>query len=256
MLKSYWAYFRKAKGAQLLHSPFVYEIYQNVIRSSQQYYAFESLETLRQRLLLNPQKIAVQDYGAGSQHLSHKERSIKDIAAYSLSSAKQSQLLFRLVNYFQPKTILETGTSLGLSTLYMALPNHKARVITLEGCPQTAQVAKEHFKELKAAHIEVIEGEIQNTLPPLLKQIDKLDFVFLDANHRLEPTLQYFEWCLPYLHEDSVLVVDDIHWSEEMNQAWQEIQKHARVSITIDLFVCGILFFKKKQAKQDFILKF
>jgi len=256
MLKAYWVYLLKAKGATLLHSPFVFELYQKVIKSSQFYYAFSELENLRQKLLENPQKISVQDYGAGSQHLSQRVRAVKDIAAYSLSSSKQAQMFFRLVNYFEPKVILETGTSLGLTTLYLALPNSQSEVITLEGCPQIAQLARNHFNNLKASNIRVVEGKIEETLPIILNENRKLDFIFLDANHRLKPTLQYFEWCLPYIHAETVLVIDDIHWSEEMNQAWQTIQKYSEVSITIDLFVCGLVFFKKNQAKQDFILKF
>ncbi len=254
--QSYLTYLRKAKNATYLHSPFVYELYQQVIATQQQYYAFEKLEALRQKLLNDPTLLEITDLGAGSKQLSNRKRSVSSIAKHSLSSPKQMQLLFKLVNYFQPKTIVETGTSLGLSSLYLGMPSSKATVLTLEGCPQTAQIAQQNFKAVEASNIKLILGDIAQTLPKVLKKIDRLDFAFLDAHHQLEPTIAYFEQCLTLAHAKTVFVIDDLYWSKEMNAAWQYIQQHPSVHLSIDLFVCGLVFLKERPEKQHFILKF
>ncbi len=234
----------------------MYELYHQVIASQQHYYAFEKLEALRQKLLLDQTFIEVKDLGAGSTQLPDKKRSISSIARHSLSAAKQAQLLFKLVNYFQPKTIIETGTSLGLSSLHLAMPSSKTKVFTLEGCPQTAQIAQQNFEAMQVKNIELVLGDIAQTLPQVLKKINQLDFAFLDANHQLKPTISYFEQCLAIAHQDTVFVIDDLYWSKEMQNAWQYIKQHPSVSLTIDLFVCGLVFLKKRIDKQHFILKF
>lgn len=254
--QSYLGYLSKAKNATYLHSPFVYELYQQVIATQKQYYAFEPLETLRQKLLNDATLIEVTDLGAGSKQLTHKKRAVSSIAKHSLSAPKQAQLLFKLVNYFQPKTIIETGTSLGLSSLYLALPNSQAKVFTLEGCPQIAQIAQQNFEAMEVKNIELVMGDISETLPETLRKIETLDFAFLDANHQQAPTIAYFEHCLSLAHQDTIFVIDDLYWSKEMQAAWQYIQQHPSVSLTIDLFVCGLVFLKKRPEKQHFILKF
>lgn len=239
-----------------MHSPFVYALYHQVIASQQQYYAFEQLEHLRQKLLDDPTLIEVTDLGAGSKQLSHRKRAVSSIAKHSLSAPKQTQLLFKLVNYFQPKTIIETGTSLGLSSLYLALPDSKTKVFTLEGCPKIAQIAQQNFETIEVKNIELVMGDISDTLPETLRKVETLDFAFLDANHQLAPTIAYFEHCLTKAHQDTIFVIDDIYWSKEMQAAWQQIQQHPSVSLTIDLFVCGLVFLKKRPERQHFILKF
>jgi predicted O-methyltransferase YrrM len=165
-------------------------------------------------------------------------------------------LLYRLIQQFNPQTIFDLGTSLGITTIYQAKACEKGRVFTFEGCPTTAQIAKENFKALKCNNIEVIVGNLDETLSKKISEIDQLDFVFFDANHRYEPTVQYFEQCLAKITEDSVFVFDDIHWSEEMHAAWNYILNHPSVMISIDLFYVGLVFFRKNQPKQHFVLRF
>ena len=154
--------------------------------------------------------------------------------------------MFRLVNHFQPKNIIELGTSLGITTLYLAASSKKISVQTLEGCPQTAAKAKE----------DVIVGEFSETLPQVLKNTARVDFMYFDGNHRKEATLNYFEQALSHVAEESIFVFDDIHWSKEMEEAWQIIKSNPKVSLSIDLFHLGILFFRQGIPRQDFVLKF
>jgi len=252
----YLKYRFRAGNAHALHSPFVYDLYTKVIKDSTAYYAFEKVESLRAKMLLTEQKLSVEDFGTGNANGNKRELSVSYIASHFVKPKKYGQLLFRLVNYFGPENILEIGTSLGLTTLYLALSGTNKKVITLEGSKETAQVAQSNFQLLKVNNIELVEGEFSTTLPQALSKMKTLDFVYFDGNHRLSPTLDYFEKCLARHHENSVFVFDDIYWSREMKKAWQQIKSHPSVTISIDLFSIGIIFFRKGMPKQDFVLRY
>ena len=139
--------------------------------------------------------------------------------------------------------MLEMGTSLGISTMYQASASLNAKFISLEGDPKIANLAKYHLEEMKIKNVKVIEGQFDETMIGALNDLKKLDYVFIDGNHRLEPTLKYFDNCLNFAHNETVFVFDDIHWSEEMETAWAKIKDHPRVTISIDLFHMGIVFY-------------
>lgn len=256
MIRAYLNHLLTAKTAHSLHSPFVLELYTQCIRSSKNYYAFQDIEKIRQQLLQNNQAIKVTDLGAGSRKNNGNIRKISTIARHSVSSRKTSQLLFKLVNWFQPTHIVELGTSLGINTLYLAKARQASQVITLEGCDNIAEIARQNFKKAQCNNIEVIVGNIDQTLKDCLLKTPSLDFVFFDANHRKAPTLQYFEHCLPQAHTNSIFVFDDIYWSHEMQEVWQQIQKHPQVTLTIDLFNIGLVFFKEMFSVQHLKLHF
>ena len=250
-------YWLSAGTAHGLHSPFVFDLYTRVIRSSGEFYAFEEIEHLRDALLFSDKKITVTDLGAGSKKTSGTVRHVKEIAETSLATPKTGQLLFRLVNEFQPRTLFELGTSLGITTLYLGKADTRCQLVTFEGCPETMAVAQENIRHARLTNVLPITGNLQETLKHEVEKVAALDFVFFDANHRLEPTLSYFETCLAKAHEHSVFVFDDIYWSVEMQQAWQEIKNHPTVTLTIDLFQVGLVFFRKENfEKQHFKLRF
>jgi len=161
-----------------------------------------------------------------------------------------------LVNHFQPKNILEIGTSLGITTLYIALPDRRNNVVTLEGSIETARIAALNFQMENVSNINVITGEFSKTLPKTIKKLESLDFVYFDGNHRKLPTLNYFEQCLKIHNDKSIFIFDDIYHSKEMKEAWAAIKEHPAVTLTIDLFSLGIVFFIKQPAKQHFTLRF
>jgi predicted O-methyltransferase YrrM len=256
---AYLRYWLRSGNAHGLHSPFIYGLYTTVICHNGKFGAFSAIEARRRELRRSSQRIAVTDFGAGSQvaGTSGRERRLGDIARHAAKPPRLAQLLFRLVNHFQPATILELGTSLGLTTAYLASANSRNQVITFEGCPNTAAVARETFEKLHLRNVQLVVGNLDQTLPTTLTELAKpVDFVFFDGNHRYEPTLRYFEQCLGKAHEDSVFVLDDIHWSAEMEQAWEAIKAHPAVTVTVDLFYVGLVFFRKKQPRQDFRLRF
>ena len=199
--------------------------------------------------------IKVKDYGAGSKSLQGNERQVKDIATSALKPPRLAQLLFRLAIYSKPKVIVDLGASLGITTIYEASANKKSKVYTFEGCPETAKIALANFKKAGLHNIELIEGNLDDTLEKKLNDVESVDFVFFDANHRKEPTLRYFSLCLSKANKDSVFIFDDIHWSGEMEEAWEEIKAHPKALITIDLFYMGLVFFRTNQPKQHFKLR-
>jgi len=225
-----------------VHSPFVYDFVESILEDSRRYYAFDEIERLRKHIFKSRTILEVTDFGAGSHIHAPKRRRISAIARHSNTTPLFCRILFKMIEKYKPKTILELGTSLGLATLYMRFAALNSRVITVEGCPVIAQKAAQHFQLLGVENIEIINNRFDEVLPILLKELQQLDFAFVDGNHQEAATIQYFETCLPYLHEKSILVFDDIHWSEGMENAWHRIQQHPSVTRTIDLFFFGIVF--------------
>jgi predicted O-methyltransferase YrrM len=249
-LLRYLNFLARSGNAHGLHSPFVFSLYTEVVCAVRHYYAFDEIEDLRLRLLQGQDKVQVNDLGTGTSG----PRSVARLASAS-TPPKVGQLLFRLVNEFQPQTVLELGTCLGLGTLYLAKARPEAEVVTLEGSNALAELAEEHFRAANVA-ARVVRGDLAQTLGPTLAALPSLDFAFLDANHRYEATMQYFGQCLAHTHAGSVLVLDDIHWSAEMERAWAEVQAHPAVTLTVDLFRVGLVFFRPHQPKQHFWLRF
>jgi len=252
----YWMKSSNSKGHGI-HSPFVFDLVDKVFIDDRNFYVFPLIEAAREELLYNNSTINVTDFGAGSRVNQNLTRTISSIAKSSLKSPKFGQLLFRLVNYFGSSTILELGTSLGITTSYLAAANHNGLVITMEGAPEIAKQAQHHFQHIGLHNIEQVVGNFDTTLANVIQKNKSLDFVFIDGNHRFEPTLRYFNMLKPNLHEYSVLVFDDIHWSKEMELAWAAIKNDESVTLTIDLFFIGLVFFRKEQKeKQHFIVQF
>lgn len=255
-LTSYIQYRRKAVNQHGIHSPFLFELYNNVIVDQTPFYCFDDIESMRAKLLLTNMEVQIQDLGAGSSVNKSSSRKISDIAKNTLKAKKYGQLLFRLVNRFKSETILELGTSLGISTMYLAAPNKKSKVITVEGCPNITKVAKVNFDKIGYQNIDLINQSFDEFLPRYLSKIQHLDFVFFDGNHTKEATLRYFNWCLEKVNDKTILVFDDIYWSKGMKQAWLEIKKHPKITTTVDLFALGIVFFNSDLSKEDFVLKY
>ncbi|QNA46012.1 O-methyltransferase [Lacibacter sediminis] len=252
-------YFTAANGkGHGIHSPFVFDLVIKVLNDKMKYAAYKEVELQRSFLLGNETIITVEDFGAGSTKGLTKQRVVQQIAATSLKPKKYAQLLYRLVNYFQPLQILELGTSLGITTAYLAKANPTATVTTMEGSDAVAQIARQQFDELKLKNINIVTGNFDETLQQVIDQTAQpFNFVFIDGNHRKEPTLRYFEQLLAKTDHATVFVFDDIHWSKEMEEAWEMIKQHLSVTLTIDLFFIGLVFLRKEQKeKEHFIIRF
>jgi predicted O-methyltransferase YrrM len=252
--KKYLQYKVRAKDEHALHSPFVFSLYTEVIRNVTAFYAYEEVDAIRKRLLADTHEIEVTDLGAGSRKLGSK-RKISDIARYSVVNKKYGELLFRLANHFKPLHVIELGTSLGISALYLSKAAPKAEIISIEGCPQTASFAQKLLQSENAQNVTVINSEFETAFEKQLREIF-FDFVYIDGNHTYEATKNYFTSLLTKTNENSILVFDDIYWSEGMTQAWEEIKAHPSVTVSIDLFKFGLIFFRKEnKQKENFCLK-
>ncbi|QQL48735.1 O-methyltransferase [Mucilaginibacter ginkgonis] len=250
--KDYLLHRLQAGNRHGLHSPFVYRLVDEVIYDFKPKSVYAEIENYRKQLLHDDSEITVTDLGAGSHVNNNKQKKISQIAKNALKPPKLAQLLYRLAADLQPANIIELGTCLGTTTLYLHAAAPNAKIYTLEGCPQTAGVAQKGFDKTGAKNIQLITGNFDDTLPPLINELDQLDFVFIDGNHQKQATLDYFNRCLPKVHENSLLIFDDIYWSEGMKEAWTEIKKHLDVTATVDLFWIGLVFFKKGRMKEDF----
>jgi len=255
-ITNYAKYRFKSDNQHGIHSPFIFELYNDVITDITPFYIYDDIESIRAKLLLTDMSIAIEDHGAGSKVNSAAKRQIRDIAKNTLKAPKYGQLLFRLVNRFKPKNILELGTSLGISTLYLAAPSKKMNVTTVEGCSNTAKVAQINFDKIGFENIKLVNDTFDTFLPNYLAKIETLDFVFFDGNHQEEATLNYFNLCVENVHNDTIFIFDDIHWSEGMTAAWEQIKQHPKVTTTIDLFFLGIVFFNTDLSRENFILRF
>ncbi len=256
MIRSLLRYAGAARDEHSLHSPFLFELYTQIIRADSPCEpVFASIRTRRRELRRSRQPLHVTDYGTGAGEY---DRSVGSIARASLKSDKIGRLLYRLVRRFEAKTVLDLGTSLGITTAYLAKATEatSGTVLTVEGCPQTAAVATETFQTLSCSTVRQVVGNLDQTLGPVLTELSQIDFVFFDANHRYEPTIHYFMTCLDHIHNDSVFIFDDIHWSADMERAWETIKAHPAVTVTIDLYRVGIVFFRREQPKQHFVLRF
>jgi len=240
-----------AKTLHGTHSPFVYDFLEQVIYNPYPFYVFDIIESLRAQLLLNSTNIYVNDFGTGAS----KQKKISKIANNSLKPAKQAQLLFKTINYFKSTEIIELGTSLGITTLYLSKTSKKSLVHTFEGSEEIAEIAEQNFRKFKENNINIHIGNINETLPKYLSSIEKIDFVLFDANHTYNATLKYFNCCLNKSHEHTIFVFDDIHWSPEMTKAWNEIKSNSKVTMSIDFYHLGIIFFKAVHEKQHFKIK-
>jgi predicted O-methyltransferase YrrM len=240
-----------------VHSPFVFEFISKVLNDRTDYPAYRQVEQLRRQLLKNKTVLRIDDLGAGSAISKKDQRTIASIARNAVKPKKFGQLLYRMIKYYQPANLLELGTSLGITTSYMAMAAPNSRIITMEGAGEVAAVAKKNFESLQLQNIELIEGNFDTLLPAVISRLSSAGFSFIDGNHRLQPTIQYFEILLSKTNNFSIIIVDDIHWSNEMEQAWNYCKDHPAVTISIDLFFIGILFFRQEiKERQHFSIRF
>ena len=255
IIKSYINFLWNSKNQHGVHSPFVYNLVAKCFYDKKNYPEYSILKNYRNSLLDNKNKIKVTDFGAGSRVFKSNTRAINQIAKNVGTTLNRAEFLFRIVNYFQPTTILEIGTSLGLSTSALALGNKQAKIKTLEGCPKSMAIAKSQILNSKIQNIEFVNTEFSAYLKTYNLQPTTYDLIYFDGNHSKKATLEYFELLLPSITNDSVWIFDDIHWSNEMEQAWKIIKNHPKVTVTIDTFQWGIIFFRNEQEKEHFVIR-
>jgi predicted O-methyltransferase YrrM len=276
LAQKYIHYYRTASNGKGhgIHSPFVFDFIVKVLNEKTRFPEYDVVEKLRRELQLDATLLKVEDLGAGSAMAvpgsgmvgptgsmnpggRKRFRKIADIARHAAKSPKWGQLLFRIARHYRPDRILELGTSLGLTTAYLAKGAPDAVVYTIEGAPAVAEVAATNFEALELEKIRLRTGNFDAELAPVLESMPPVDLAFVDGNHRRAPTLFYFNMLMERSSGSSVLIFDDIHWSAEMEEAWAVIRRDPRVFLTIDLFFIGLVFRREEfKVKQDFIIRF
>ena len=249
----YITFLLKSTNQHGVHSPFVYNLVTKCFYDTTDYDAYKNISNYRKQLLENKTKITITDLGAGSNITKQQTRLVCEIANNAGTTFKRAKLLYRLTAYFKPNTILELGTSLGIATQATHLGSPKTSIATIEGCPNISEFTKTNFENHTLKTINLITGNFNKVLKEL--SLNELDLVFFDGNHQKEATLQYFETLLKTAHNDSVFIFDDIYWSKSMTEAWKTIKQHPKVTVTIDTFFWGFVFFRKEQVKEHFTIR-
>ncbi|MFP3859602.1 MAG: O-methyltransferase [Bacteroidales bacterium] len=239
-----------------IHSPFIFSFYRSVLKPP-----INEPDKVRLKNVISGYKkdeslIHCPLFGAGSVYKASNEVKVKNFIKHSSVNAWTGKVLYNIAGYFKQGNILELGTGLGLSTIYMAMGNPGCIIKTVEGCQEKLEYAKKKFKEEGFKNIQARNGEFGEELPKILDEIQHLDLVFIDGNHNYSSTLNYFNMITLNCHNDSIVILDDIHWSPGMESAWEQIKQHSEVRVTIDLFRLGIVFFKKELSKENFVIKF
>ncbi len=242
----YITFFYRATTKYDIDSPFVSEFIEDVYEDTRTYYAFIHIEWLRGQLLSDNRQINFLDFGAGSKLFKGTHRHIQNIAKFGNSSPSEGRLLFKLINYLDASNIVELGTSLGLSTLYMAKANEQAEIMTTEASSELCEIAAENFAKLGCGHITIINDTFDRGLEYIAQQKKSIDLLFIDGDHTYDGTIRYFKKVLPLIHSGSVIIIADIYWSDGMLKAWKELKGHPGIKLSIDTFQMGILFFDLK----------
>jgi len=248
----------KARSKFDLHSPFVYHVYSKILKDKSDYPEYRIMNAHWEKLLHDQRYISRIDLGARGSDVPWQKKilSIRKLSHDCSVGPHFGRLLFRIVRYFKPGLTLELGTSLGLSTAYMAFGNPEGKIITLEGSAPIAAEAERNFEHLGLVNIDQRIGRFDDELPGILKEVDHFDLVFIDGNHKKEATMKYFQLLLEHLMAGSILIIDDIHWSKGMEEAWKEISAHPKVKVTMDLFRMGLVFFRDELSKEDFTIHY
>lgn len=249
----YIKFLLKSTNQHGVHSPFVYSLVTKCFYDSTKYDAYFKLSKYKTSLLKNKQEIEITDFGAGSRVFKSNLRAINSIAKTSGSTLKRAKLLFRIIQYFKPQHTLELGTSLGIATQAMALGYSENQVISIEGCPNISNFTSQQLNTFNINNVTIKNGEFDKVLSEL-KDIN-YDLIFFDGNHNKEATLKYFNNLVDKAHNDAVFIFDDIHWSKDMVEAWEVIKTHPKVTVNIDTFFWGLIFFRKEQVKESFTIR-
>lgn len=237
------SFYFKAKTIYNIHSPYMYQFIRDVLDTKKNYYVFSRIEHLRNVLLQSQEEITYLDFGAGSRRKKSNTRKISEIVKHNATSPKDCRILFNTMCHYRPKIVLELGTSLGIGTAYLASADKKAKIHTIEGNPESVIWAKKNFKNLQLQNIYAHQGKIAEVLPGLLTSLKGLDLVYMDGHHDRDATLAYFDMIQPYLHENSIVILDDIYWSDGMKEAWEILTRKDTVTASINIYSKGFLVF-------------
>lgn len=252
-IKHYWS----ATRIDVLHSPFIFKLYNSCIARQREPQELSGIEQLRAKALQDPTVITQNDLGARSVENKLRKKPLRFFARAHAKPKRIAHIIYRMVKFYGYENSIELGTSLGFTSMCIAkaLPAN-GHLATIEGAPEIAAVAQQHFNALGVQNkIELLTGNFNELLPGVIQKCPTIDFAFVDGNHTYEATMSYFKQLLPKVNNNTVLVFDDIYWSKGMTKAWEEIKQHTDVTVTVDLFFIGLVYFRREQVKEHFVLR-
>ncbi len=253
---SYISYFLRVVDRHSLQAPFIFKFYSDLVEGIKSQHEDPEIEKIRKAMLADKTKIRGIDYGAGSSYVPDTSREISKIAKSGISSPKSCRLISCIARCQQPQTIIELGTSLGILTAYLSRAIPKGKIFTFEGNSDLCDQAKSISNFLSCKNIELVEGDIDQTLKMTLDKISEVDFAIIDANHTKRALLTYYGMIKQKISNEGLIFIDDIRWSTEMYEGWLEITRDPDVKISIEFLQNGLLFFKTGLSKQHYILSY
>lgn len=245
--------FARHSGGHGLHSPFMYEFTKKVLFDKKRYSDYEKIKAVAKDLKKTDLKIEVKELGGGSRVFSKESRKVSMVLKSSSVRRKYCQLLYRIARFYQAENIIELGTSVGMSSLFMAIGNRKGQVITLEGNKSLIEIAKSSSVKLNIDNINFIHGNFDTQLPKILTNKSKVDLAFIDGNHTYEATLKYYSIIRNHIGK-GFIIFDDIYWSKGMQKAWTAIK--AKEHVCIDLYHFGIVIVGEQLTPGHYRIRF
>lgn len=238
-----------------VHSPFVYNFVRDVLcmadNKPTEYKSWRKTSRNFRRSYKHIDKNISIDNDLGARQVTTTTTS--HLIHHVAIREKYGLLLTRIVNHYKPENIIELGTSIGISSFYLSMgSNNKTPIMTFEGSASLCEIAQRQFIKNGIKNIEIVQGNIDETLPARLSTQEKLGLVFFDANHTKEATLNYYKWCKEKASIGTIFIFDDIYWSKGMTEAWNIIKDDPDVSTSIDLYQLGIVFFRKGCPKEHY----
>lgn len=207
------------------------------------------IESLRSELKTSTEVVPALDYGAGS---TGSTSTVSGIARHSLKRPKHARALAALSAHIGSTSTLELGTSLGLTSAYLA--RHTKSLTTVEGNPHILALAQSHWAKLGVANIRSFSGEFDARWEAFSDR--KYDLIFIDGNHRGDALKRYVEMSLPLLHPNGVIVCDDIHWSPDMEEAWEHLCSMSNWTVQVDAFEWGLLTRNQALKREHVCIRF
>lgn len=252
-VKHYIKFLLKSTNQHGVHSPFVYQFVTKCLYDKKKYDAYKHLQNYRKTLKNSKVELEITDLGEGSKTLGSKARKVSQMVSTSSSTKKEAKLLYRIAKYFELSSVLELGTSLGMGTYAFALANPNSKITTIEGCKNTSIFTESQFESLDVNNVNFNIGAFASEIEKLNET--HFDCIYFDGHHNKQATIKYFEALLPKAHNDSIFIFDDIYWSKDMTEAWDYIKAHKAVTVTVDCFHLGFVFFRKEQANEHFKIR-